>query len=236
MTGQVNPVIRISVCIAAVIVPLVLLFLGIYGSFSFTFSAVFIWQVGILGLGVESLGLKKKSLLPSVTSGIILGIILALAGGFILKLLGMTNYPLDNIAKLKDVINFSGRGISFQGELGFRLITGGEGAGGFLSALLFCTLLVGLGEELLWRGFIQQKISKILPKNASIWITAILFGLTHFYLLLIMPPKESFIFMGLISLSGALWGYLYEYFGNVWGAAVSHGIAAFIVWKYFVFT
>lgn len=72
--------------------------------------------------------------------------------------------------------------------------------------------------------------------HASVWLVAILFGLVHFYLLLIVPFREGVLFMGLIALAGAAWGYLYEYFGNIWSCAFSHGVAAFIIWRYFVFT
>jgi membrane protease YdiL (CAAX protease family) len=101
---------------------------------------------------------------------------------------------------------------------------------------MYCLFLVGLGEEIFWRGFIQGKMTKVLKKHPAIWITALLYGLVHSYIFFIIPIKEGFIMLGLITLVGAFWGYLYECFENVWGPALSHGIVAFIIWKYFVFS
>jgi len=46
---------RILVSIAAILVPLVFLFKGIFGSFIFTFSTPLIWQFGFLGKPISSL-------------------------------------------------------------------------------------------------------------------------------------------------------------------------------------
>ncbi|MBU4123886.1 MAG: CPBP family intramembrane metalloprotease, partial [Nanoarchaeota archaeon] len=51
-------------------------------------------------------------------------------------------------------------------------------------------------------------------KNISIWLTAGLFGLVHFYLFLILPLKEGIIFLCIIALAGACWGYMFNYFRN----------------------
>ncbi|MEA3489361.1 MAG: type II CAAX endopeptidase family protein [Candidatus Omnitrophota bacterium] len=227
---------RFAVSIAAIAAPLLLLAFGVYGSFSFTFSIPLVWQIGILGEGLRSLGLKRRSLWPSITAGILTGLIIAFFGGFILRALGMTCYHIDRAGEINNFLQSFGLRISFQGELGFRLLTAGNELIWVFSSLIFSIFLVGLGEEIFWRGFIQRKISKALPKNASIWITAVLFSLVHFYIFFIIPFKEGLFLLGLIALTGAIWGYLYEYFGNIWGPALSHGITAFLVWRYFVFS
>ncbi len=227
---------RFAVAIAAILIPLALLAFGVYGTFSFTFSIPLIWQFCFLGEGINSLGLKRRSFWPSAATGILTGIVLAVSGGFILKALGMTGYSLDKVHELNSFLRSFGIKITFMGEAGFKLLSAGNELNWVLLSLIYCVLLVGLGEEIFWRGFIQRKISRTLPVPASIWVTAVLFALVHSYLFFIIPFKEGLIFLGLITLAGAFWGYLYEYFGNIWGPAFSHGIIAFIVWRYFVFS
>lgn len=236
MPKELTPLFRFAVSIAAVALPLILLGFGVYGSFSFSFSVPLFWQVGLLGKGTSSMGLKRKSLGPSVATGVLTGLLLGLLGGFILKALGMTDYPIDKLREINNFLGSYGLKIPLHGEMGYRLLTAGEGFKEVLSYLGFSLFLIGLGEEIFWRGFIQRKISKTLPKTLSIWVTALLYGLIHFYVFFFMPLKEGFFLLGLIALAGAFWGYLYEYFDNVWGPALSHGIVAFLVWKYFVFS
>jgi membrane protease YdiL (CAAX protease family) len=226
---------RLAVSAAAVVLPLILLAFGVYSSFSFTFSVPLVWQVGVLGKGISSVGLKRKAFWPSIAAGALTGVILALAGGFLLKYLGMTGYPIQRLHELNSILSSHGLKISFHGEVGYKLLTAGESLKETFLYLLFSIFLIGLGEEIFWRGFIQRKISNALPKNFSIWITAAVYGLVHVYIFFFMPLLDGCIFVGLIVLAGAFWGYLYERFDNIWGAAFSHGVVAFIIWKYFIF-
>ncbi|GEM_PF-1920807 len=233
---NITPSFRLTVAVAAALLPLILLGLGIYGTFTFSFSLPLLWQVGFLGEGISSVGLKRRSLWPSAAAGVLTGLFLAFIGGFILKILGLTGYPIDKVHEINNFLGTFGLKVSFRGELGYRLLTAGKGLKELLLYLGFSVFLIGLGEEIFWRGFIQKKIMNALPKNASVWMAAVLFGLIHFYVLLFIPLKQGLFLMGLITLAGAFWGYLYEYFGNIWAPAVSHGVVAFIVWKYFVFS
>ena len=233
---NITPLFRLTVAVAAALLPLILLGFGIYGTFTFSFSLPLLWQVGFLGKGISSVGLKRRSLGPSIAAGVLTGLFLAFLGGFILKTLGLTGYSIDKVREINNFLGHFGSKISFHGELGCRLLTAGKGLRELLLYLGFSIFLIGLGEEIFWRGFIQRKIAKTFPKNASIWITAVLFGLTHFYVLFFIPLKEAFFLMVLIALVGAFWGYLYEHFDNIGAPAISHGVVAFIVWKYFVFS
>lgn len=226
---------RIIIAAGTIATPLILLSFGVYGTFSFTFSVPLFWQVGLLGKDMGSVGLKRKSFLPSAASGILTGLIIAFCGGFILKVLGMTGYSMDKVNEINSFLSSLPVKLTFQGETGYKLLSMGDRLKGALTYLGYCLFLVGLGEEIFWRGFIQKKISKKLSKHPSIWITAVIYGLVHSYIFIVVPIRDGFIFLGLIALAGAFWGYLYERFNNVWGPALSHGIVAFIVWKYFVF-
>jgi len=234
--NEMSPLFRLVVSIAAVAFPFILLGFGVYGSFSFSFSVPFIWQVGLLGKGANSMGLKRKSLRRSVVTGILTGLFLAFLGGFALKILGMTGYSIVSLQGTGNLPELFGLKISLDGEMGYRLLTAGGGLKEVLFYLGFSLFLIGLGEEIFWRAFIQRKISRTLPKTPSVWLTALLYGMIHFYVFFFVTPKEGVLFLGLITLAGAFWGYLYEYLDNIWAPALSHGIVAFIVWKYFVFS
>ena len=218
---------RLYVSILAVALPLICLIKGRYGSFLFSFSVPLFWQVSYLGKPFSSLGLSKESFVPSVITGFITGIGLALVGGNLLTLSGVRGAVFAGPHILNSLL---------QRELGFRLLALGNTLAGTILYLFFCVFLVGLGEELFWRGFIQQKISIRLSKNMAIWLTAILFGLVHFYIFTFLSIKSGIFFLGLIALAGAFWGYLFERFHNIWGPAIAHGLTAFIIWKYFFFS
>jgi len=225
---------RVLISVSAIVLPLILLVFGFYGSFSFTFTIPVVWQLGILGKGAGSLGLDRKRLAICLITGLLTGLILALSGGCILKIFGMTGYTMENVRELNGLLSLPGNDFSIKGEAGFRLLTSNAPVTVFAS-LLYCLFLVGLGEEIFWRGFIQKKMMRLVPAGLSIWITAALFGMVHIYLFLLIPPVDAAVFILLITLAGAVWGSMFEYLDNVWAPAVSHGVAAFIIWRYFVF-
>lgn len=226
---------RIFVVAAAVGVPCLLLWQGIFGSFLFTFSIPLIWQVGVRGEPVSTLGLQRKSLWPSVFTGIIAGIIIAVISGYLLRILGISGFALSDTQKLELPLGFFKLSFPLEKELSYRLLTTSGTMTGALLYLLSSVFFIGLGEELFWRGFIQQKFARYLPKTPAIWITAALFGLTHFYVFTILSVKESVIVMAAVAVIGAIWGYLFARFNNIWGPALCHGIIAFTVWKYYFF-
>lgn len=85
------------------------------------------------------------------------------------------------------------------------------------SELLFNLLLIGLapalGEELLFRGILQQYLQKLnLKPWIAIWATAILFSLFHFQL-------AGFLARMLL---GACLGYLLYWTNNLWVPIVAH--------------
>ncbi|TAN62021.1 CPBP family intramembrane metalloprotease [bacterium] len=226
---------RILISLVAVILPAVLLFKGIYGSFIFTFSIPLIWKVGIRGERFDSLGLRLNSIKHSITIGMISGFVLGIAGGSGLEILGLTGLLFTSADKLQ--FSFSSLTIAFplQQEVGYRLLSMSNALVGTCVFFVFCIIAVGLGEEIFWRGFIQKRISGFFPANIAIWITAIIFSVIHFYIFTIIPLKTGIAFLMLIALAGGVWGYLFKHFGNIWSAAISHGIAAFIIWKYYFF-
>jgi membrane protease YdiL (CAAX protease family) len=227
---------RILISLTAIILPAMCLFKGIYGSFIFTFSIPLIWQIGIRGEQFESLGLKLSSIRPSIIRGILSGFILGITGGFGLRILGLTGRLFTSADKLQFSLGPLTAAFPLQHEVGYRLLSMTNVLASTCMFFIFCIIAIGLGEEIFWRGFIQKKISGYLPANIAIWITAILFSMIHFYIFTIISFKTGIAFLALIAIAGCVWGYLFKHFGSIWSAAISHGIAAFIIWKYYFFT
>jgi membrane protease YdiL (CAAX protease family) len=83
----------------------------------------------------------------------------------------------------------------------------------FFVALLVIAAIPGFGEELLFRGVLQNKFYAIFKnKHVAVWISAIIFGIIHLQ------------FYGVITrtLLGALFGYLFVYSGNLFYPMLSH--------------
>jgi membrane protease YdiL (CAAX protease family) len=227
---------RIAIALAAAVIPILLFARGIFGSFLFTFSVPLFWHVGVRGESINSLGVNRKMLTPAILVGSTTGLLLGLLGGMVLKRCGMTGHAYTDLHTLN--ISLASINVTFtlQKELGYQLLLMNRTWGGGLLFLLFCVFMVGIGEELFWRGFVQQKFSHYMTKPRSIWLTAVLFGMVHCYLFAVLPMGTGVLFLALIALAGAFWGYLFERFGSLWAPALSHGIAAFIIWKYYFFS
>ncbi len=215
--------------------PLVFLSLGVYGSFLFTFSIPLFWQVIVCKEPVNSLGLTKNRIRTSMIAGVLSGCVLGLLGGNIIKIVGATGYSFTELHKLQWSLGSHNIAFSLQKEAGCQLLTKSGTWLGLLAYFVFSVFAIGLGEELFWRGFIQRKILQRFSMNLSVWITAILFALIHFYLFQILSFKIGILFLVILMLAGVCWGYLFQYFKNIWVSAMSHGIASFIIWKYYFF-
>ncbi|MFC1805116.1 CPBP family intramembrane glutamic endopeptidase [Candidatus Omnitrophota bacterium] len=227
---------RLMILFFAVLAPIILLRNGIFGSFVFTFSIPLLWQVSLKGKPLSSLGLSRRFLGRSIFSGLVTGAVIALVCAAALNLFGIRGYVFSSIHKLEYSLGAMKISFSLERELGYRLLTASNSARGFLLYLLFSILAIGLGEELFWRGFIQKKLSGRFKENLSIWLSAILYGLSHFYIFLILPARSAIIFLAGIVVIGAFWGYLFKFCRNIWAPAISHGLVAFIIWKYYFFT
>ena len=224
---------RYTIAAILIIIPCILLMKGIYGSFLFCFSIPLLWQIAYLGKPVSSLGLRMKSLIACVIIGGLSGMFLGLIGVKLLQLLGLTNYSLADSQSIGFGIGALKIEFSLAKELGYQLLSKSNSFSGLLLYVLFSILVIGLGEEIFWRGFIQGKIAKRTTKSGAILITAILFSLIHFYIFIIIPVDKSIILLMLIGVAGVAWGYIYEKTENIWSVAISHGIAAAIIWKHF---
>ncbi|MBE0651517.1 MAG: CPBP family intramembrane metalloprotease [Bacteroidales bacterium] len=88
-----------------------------------------------------------------------------------------------------------------------------KGMGGLSLNLFIVALMPAIGEELVFRGVIQQHlIGWLRNKHVGVWLTAILFSAVHL---------EFFGFLPRLVL-GLMLGYLYVYSRNLWVPIFAH--------------
>jgi uncharacterized protein len=86
---------------------------------------------------------------------------------------------------------------------------------GLIGNLVIVAVLPAIGEELLFRGLLQQLLKKMTGSSHwAIWITAILFSALHLQFFGFLPRM----------LLGALFGYLLEWTGSLWIPILAHFI------------
>ena len=87
--------------------------------------------------------------------------------------------------------------------------------GGLLFNLLVIALIPAIGEELTFRGVLQQSLTRRC-KNAhvAVWLSAFIFSFIHFQFYGFLPR----MFLGL------LLGYLFYYSGSLWTSILMHFI------------
>lgn len=85
--------------------------------------------------------------------------------------------------------------------------------GEFLFGFFVISVLAGIGEEIMFRGVLQNSLHK-LTKNPhiAIWISAFIFGAIHMQFYGLVPRM----------LLGAVFGYLYVWSGNIWYPIIAH--------------
>lgn len=193
------------------------------------------WVVLVRNESFLKLGVTKTNLIKSIAIGIVTGISLGLLAGLILQMAGVEKASLDSAkiyALVEPKICFSGSSYPSASIYMLRQSVTTKGLGYYLLFMLF---VVGLGEELFWRGFIQQYIFAHLTKQKALLLTSFIFGLAHIFLFFFVSGKIGILFLLIIIGAGLAWGYLASSLGNIWAAAISHGIAAFILWRFYFF-
>ena len=87
-----------------------------------------------------------------------------------------------------------------------------NGVGELATTLFLVGIVPAIGEELLFRGIIQNKLTKLMNTHLAIFIASLLFSLTHMQLERFLP----FLVLGLIL------GYSYHYTRNFWVPVIMH--------------
>ena len=103
----------------------------------------------------------------------------------------------------------------------------GEGRVPLWQLLILSAVLPAVCEEFFFRGALQITLVKATKNlHAGVWITAILFALTHMQVYGMLPRL----------LLGGILGYLVVWTGSLWGAVIVHGLynaAVLLVTHYF---
>ena len=85
---------------------------------------------------------------------------------------------------------------------------------GLLGNLLVIALIPAIGEELTFRGVVQQALTRRCNPHVAIWLSAFIFSFIHFQFYGFLPR----MFLGLIL------GYLFYYSGSLWTSILMHFI------------
>ncbi len=83
----------------------------------------------------------------------------------------------------------------------------------YVIALIVVAVFAAVGEELIFRGLLQNFILKATKNHhIAIWVAAIVFSAIHFQFFGFIPRM----------LLGALFGYMYVWTGNIWVPIIGH--------------
>lgn len=94
----------------------------------------------------------------------------------------------------------------------------------FLSSMPFHTLLVGISEEGLFRGYVQTHLQKFYASKTII-VQAFLFGIWHFvWDLSPFNPTGMFQYVAATFLIGLIFGYFYSKAKNLVPLVLAHGL------------
>lgn len=90
-----------------------------------------------------------------------------------------------------------------------------ENAGEYIFGLIAISILPGIGEEVMFRGVLQNSLHKLSKnKHVAIWVAAFIFGAIHMQFYGLVPRM----------MLGAVFGYLYVWSGNIWYPIIAHAI------------
>ena len=87
--------------------------------------------------------------------------------------------------------------------------------GEYLFGMLVISVLPGIGEEIMFRGVLQNSLHRWTKNpHVAIWVAAFIFGAIHMQFYGLIPRM----------MLGAVFGYLYVWSGNIWYPIIAHAI------------
>jgi len=89
--------------------------------------------------------------------------------------------------------------------------------------LIVMFMMVGVGEEILFRGLLQGSLERVMPVWQAIVVSSLMFGLMHIGW---MNPLEVLLAFG----AGVVFGYLATVFDSLIAPIMAHGFGNFILY------
>ncbi|NVK86023.1 MAG: CPBP family intramembrane metalloprotease [Cytophagia bacterium] len=87
--------------------------------------------------------------------------------------------------------------------------------GEYLLGMLVISILPGIGEEIMFRGVLQNSLHRWTKNpHIAIWVSAFIFGAIHMQFFGLVPRM----------MLGAVFGYLYVWSGNIWYPIIAHAL------------
>ncbi len=147
---------------------------------------------------------------PSLKNGLLVMLMMWTAIPAI-NLLGEWNDSIQLPAALSGLEN-SLRSMEKEAEVLTERLMVMEDPGALWLTLGLIAILPALGEELFFRGTVQQLIQSKSGKHLAVWITAIIFSFIHFQFYGFIPRMVL----------GAIMGYLMVWSGSLWYPVLAH--------------
>lgn len=87
-------------------------------------------------------------------------------------------------------------------------------------------LIIAPGEEIFWRGYVQDRLSQKYSPIAAVFIATAIYTLVHIWSL-------NFMLIAAAGICGLFWAILFYRFKNLWIPIISHAVwdvAIFLLW------
>ena len=105
---------------------------------------------------------------------------------------------------------------------GIASVYGLKAGAGFARVVLLLGLLIGPGEEIVWRGFLQENLGRRLGRAWAFILTALVYALEH-------VASGNTILVFAAAVCGVFWGFLYLAWRSPVLNAVSHTVWALLI-------
>jgi membrane protease YdiL (CAAX protease family) len=108
----------------------------------------------------------------------------------------------------------------------------------FWQFFLFVAVILPVGEEMYWRGGLQGLLEQRYGPGKKVALSALLFTVYHCMTVsYLMPSAAGIPLVASVFIGGLVMAWLTRRTGNIWAAAICHGLGAwgatiYLVWKF----
>lgn len=159
------------------------------------------------GFSIKSYFTKRTSI-----TVVVVAVFILLSFMVVDSVIAVWNKNLDFPSWLDDFEQWARKWEDHQAQMS-TFLTQFDDIGALIVGLIVVAVIPGLGEEILFRGIIQNEFLRGTKNiHIAIWVSAFLFSAFHFQFFGFVPRL----------LLGALFGYLYYWSGSIWVPIVAH--------------